>query len=380
MQRRPDDIAEVSNAVSFYALICLIVIFVLIVTYGWSTMLSPIFSVPHDWPELLSPVVVFFKYVAGLAIALAGIVLGKAVAAERIRVAAEQAPKFTNTWKAYFIVLLLISALGTMNTMFMQTQQAPVLGEVISKTRNHLQKLKFKIDEKLATHAYDKQRVEIDQLFSNFEKELRNPANCGFGAQSNLRFRELQAVLPKLKPLALGSGACQNVDALITAYRETVNELKEDLPDPEVKKKFQQRKALTNLIDKTIASIEEMKVKNAHLDKATAMPALTTAWNIYASTLREAELLAGSDFGLPAEIIDKNIQGMGSIAQIIPLLISQFDNPLTYVIIAAAVLFDVLLVEFFSRHLHGRVVIRQDTIYTSHPGGGSHRANNLFEE
>lgn len=380
MTRRQDDIAEVSNSVSFYALICLIVIFIFIVTYGWSTMLTPVISIPHGWPEILSPLFTLFRHAAGIAIAVTGIILGKAVAAERIRISAEDQPKFTNTWKAYFVVLLVISALGTINTIFIQTQQSVVLGEVISTTRNHLQELKFKIDAKLATPSYDQQRADIAQLFGNFEKELRNPANCGFGAQSNQRFHELQSVLPKLKPLALGRGACENVGALITAYKDTVDKLTSDLPDPLTKKRFQQRQVFISQIEKTIANIEEMKVKNVSLSKDTAMPELTTAWNTYAQLLKEAELIAGSPFGLPAEISNKNVQGMGNITQIIPLLINQFDNPLTYLIIAAAVFFDVLLIEFFSRYLHSRVVIRKESFYTSQPGMSSTRVNNLFEE
>lgn len=380
MQRRQDDIAEVSNSVSFYALICLIFIFLLIVSYGWSTMFAPVITLPDAWPEMLSPVFTLLRYAAGVAIALAGIILGKAVAAERIRISVEEQPKFTNTWKAYFVVLLIISALGTMNTMFMQTQGSEVLGDAISKTRNHLQELKFKIDAKLATPVYEQQRADIAQLFGNFEKELRNPANCGFGAQSNQRFRELQAVLPKLKPLALGSGACENVGALITAYKDSVDKLTDDLPDPVTKRRYQQRKVFISQIEKTIAGIEEMKVKNVGLSKDAAMPALTSAWNTYAQLLKEAELIAGSPLGLREEIVEKNVQGMGNITQIIPLLVSQFDNPLTYLTIAAAVFFDVLLIEFFSRYLHSRVVIRKETFYTSQPGVASGRASNLFEE
>ena len=379
-KRRRTDIADVSNTVSLYALVCLIILFGLIVTYGWSTMLSPVIVLPHEWPEYLSPLFSLLRYLAGISIAIAGIILAKAVSAERIRIAQESTPKFTNTWKAYFLVLLLISALGTMNTMFMQTQQTSVLGDVVSQTRNHLQQLKYKIDEKLATQAYDQQRINIDQMFANFEKELRNPANCGFGAQSNMRFQELQSQLPKLKPLALGSGACQNVDALIAGYRDTVNKLTDDLPDPVTKKRFLQRKALTEKVEKTISQIEEMKVKNPNLDKAVALPILTSAWNTYAQTRVEVQLLGGTSLDIPEEIVNKNVVGMGHITQIIPLLISQFDNPLTYLIIFCAVLFDVLLVEFFSRHLHSHVGKKEEVYFSSPNGSNSHKARNLFEE
>jgi hypothetical protein len=380
MNRRSNSITEVSNKVSFYALICLIIIFLIIITYGWSTMLAPAISRPIDWPDFLDYIFLTLRYLAGAAIGIAGVILAKAVAAERIRINSEEIPKFTNTWKAFFAVLLIISALGTMNTIFMQTQQTSLLGDVISKTRTHLQKLKFKIEENLTTPYYDKQRAEIEQQFANFEKELRNPANCGFGAQSNMRFRELQQALPNLKPLALGSGACQNVDALINAYKETVTRLSDDLPDPATKKRYKQRILFASNLQSSIDTIEDLKVKSANLDKGTALPILTSAWNNYAQTLQEAELIAGKSFGLPTEINDKNAQGMGNITQIIPLLISKFDDPVTYLIIFAAVIFDVLLIEFFARHLHGQVAIRRDPFTSGNSNYTSSKASNLFEE
>jgi len=341
-------------------------------------MLLPVITLPNGWSEYLSPAFNLLRYLAGMSIAFAGVILAKAVAAERIRISQETNPKYTNTWKAYFLVLLLISALGTMNTMFMQTQQTSVLGDVVSETRNHLQQLKFKIDEKLATQAYDQQRIKIDQVFANFEKELRNPANCGFGAQSNMRFQELQSQLPTLKPLALGSGACQNVDALITGYRDTVNKLTDDLPDPITKKRYLQRRALTEKIEQTIKQIEDMKVKNPDLDKSTALPILTSAWNIYAQTRVEVQLLSGTSLDIPSEIVDKNVVGMGHITQIIPLLLTQLNNPLTYLIILSAVIFDVLLIEFFARHLHSNVGNREESEFSS--SNSSSKARNLFED
>lgn len=379
-KRRQDDIAEVSNSVSFYALISLIVMFVVIVAYGWSTMLVPVISLPSGWSDFLSPIFTLLRYAVGLAIAVAGVLFGKAVAAERIRISAEEEAKFKNTWKAYFIVLFVISALGTMNTMFVYTQGSYALSEAISKTRNHLQQLKFRIDDRLATSNYDQQRADIAQLFGNFEKELRNPANCGFGAQSNMRFRELQVVLPKLKPLSLGSGACANVGEQITSYRQIVEALMDDLPDPATKKRYQQRKAFSTQIEKTITDIEEIKVQNASLDKAVVVPALAAAWITYERILREAELTSGSSFELPAKIVDKNAQSMGDITQIIPLLIEHSDDPKTYVIIGAALLFDILLIQFFSRYLHSRTVVRRETTYTPHLGRRSERDTNLFEE
>lgn len=380
IHKNSNDISELSNSTSFYALVCMVIIFVVIVTYGWSTMLTPIIALPAGWTPYLDPLFTLLRYAVGFAIAMVGVTLGKAVAAEQMRISAEATPKFKNTWWAYFAVLLFISSLGTMNTMFMQTQQTSVLGEVISQTTKSLQKLKAKVDENLSTPAYDQQRTDIKQLFSNFEKELRNPANCGMGAQANKRFQELQAVLPKLKPLAIGSGACKNVDKLIEDYQDTVDKLLIDLPNQQVKKRYQQRLSITDKIDEQIANIENLKVQNTSLDKSVALPVLNASWSFYAQALQEAELLANADFRLPTEIVNKNAQGMGNITQILPLLISHLDNPLTYLIFFAAVIFDIFLIQFFSRYLHGLDLVREESPYTASSNLNSSRASNLFED
>ena len=123
-----------------------------------------------------------------------------------------------------------------------------------------------------------------------------------------------------------------------------------------------------------------MKDKHVSLSKAVAVPALTAAWSVYAQALGEAELIAGSSFDLPTKIEDKNIQGLGNITQIIPLMISQLDNPVTYIIIAAAVFFDLLLIEFFARYFHSHVAIRRETKYNAQPGTVRGRSTNLFED
>lgn len=378
--RRSNDIEEVSNSISFYALLSLVLIFMIVVTYGWATMLVPLITLPNGWAEELSLLFSGLRYLAGFAIAAAGVVLGKAVAAERIRLGSEMTPMFKHTWKGYFLVLLLVSALGTMNSFFMTSQQGSAIGEVISKTRQDLQKLKFLINEKLDTPAYDQRRIKIDQLFSNFEEEIRNPANCGFGPQSSLSFLEIQRELPNLKRLSLGSGTCQNIDAQILTYRKTVTQLTDDLPDPATKKRYTQRLALSEQLTQTMSAIDELKVKNLNLDKSVALPTLVVAWSTYEKVLQEAEQISATSFGLATKIVDDNALKMGNITQIIPLLSSQLDKPVTYIIILFAVFFDLLLIEFFSRYLHGRVVIRKETYYTAQSGAAASRTSNLFEE
>jgi hypothetical protein len=153
-----------------------------------------------------------------------------------------------------------------------------------------------------------------------------------------------------------------------------------DLPNQQIKKRYSQRLAITEKIDEQIVNIENLKVQSTSIDKSVALPVLNASWSVYAQALQEAELLSNAEFGLPAEIVNKNAQGMGNITQILPLMISNLDNPLTYLIFIAAVIFDILLIQFFSRYLHGLGLIREESIYTAQSNLSSGKASNLFED
>lgn len=376
MQKKREDIADVSNAVSHAALICLSTIFVLIVTYGWSKILSPILLVPYGWSDLFESVFVFIQYLVAAMIAGAGIILGKAVAAERIRISEEESPKFKRTWIAYFALLLVISAVGTMNSLFMTTQQNAVLADVITETSGKLRELNAKIVERMPSE-YEAQSKKIDNIFESFAAELKAPGNCGFGAQANLRFQELQAILPELKPLSVGSKSCDNVDLQISSYRQVVKQQKETLPS---KRQFDDREGLLGRLKKEYEAIERLKVTAQSLDKDTALPLLKSAWNTYTGVLTEAQLKAGSSFGLPRKIENEAIGDMGSMTRIFELMASRLDSPVTYLIIFVALIFDILLVQFFARYLHGRVKSYGGTEGLRLGASGQSRVKNLFED
>jgi hypothetical protein len=376
MQKKRDDIADVSNAVSHAALICLCAIFVIIVTYGWSKILAPVLLVPYGWSDLFEPIFAFFKYLVALLIAGAGIILGKAVAAERIRISEEEEPKFTRTWIAYFALLLVISALGTMNSLFMGTQQNVVLADVISETSGKLRELNAKVVERLPSE-YEAQSKRVKNLTESLKAELRAPGNCGFGTQATVIFRELQTILPELKRLSVGASSCDEMGPQILSYEQQIQAQTGNLPS---KRQFDEREALISRVKKESDAIEQLKVKAESLDKDTALPLLKSAWNTYAGVLKEAELKAGSSFGMPQKIENEAVGEMGSLTRIFELMAKRLDSPVTYLIIFVAVLFDVLLVQFFARYLHGRVKSYAGTGGLRLGTSGQSRVKNLFED
>jgi hypothetical protein len=366
---KSNDISDISNSTAFKVLICIVIIFLVIVTFGWSRILAPVIAVP------------FVPIVCGFAIAFAGVLLGKAVAVERMRIKSETSPQSTKTWWAYFAVLFFISALGTMNTMFMGTLQSSEFGNEISRTNEKLGDLKSKINHHLSTSSYDKQRDKVNIVFGNFQDELRNPANCGMGTKANKHFRELKALLPNLEELSIGGGGCKNVEKLIEVYGAKKEILLLDLPETKVRSLYIQRIELTKAIEDQISILGELKVQLTSLDKEI-LPKLQKAWKVYEESLQKAKFLSDADFGLQAKIENQNVIGIGGISQILPLMFEHREKPLAYLILIAAVFFDILLIQFFSRYFYGLGLKKQEeeSTHTVHPSLSSSKARNLFED
>ncbi len=366
------NLTETSNSAAFVALICLIPIFVVVVTKGWGEILKPLFGF---FPPL-SFVVAFF-------IAMAGVVLGKAVAAERIRISLEEKPKYKGTWVAYFLVLLIISALGTMNMLFMTTQGSATLANALADTGNKLRQLQTKAEAALATPEFDKKKSEIEALWTKFDSEMRNPANCGFGAESMQRFKELQAALPGLKPLSGVGAKCDKVPEVLKKYKEIVDSLIGNLAanaSDKPRAYMDLRKKVIADLQSELKEIDQLKLTPSTLTKSVVQPVLEKAWSVYEEVLTKVERTTDKELDLEKRIVDQTVRGMGEISHIIGILISQWNRIDTYLIIFGAIFFDLILVAFFTRHLSSKVKEENDSPYTLKSSNSSGTTRNIFEQ
>ncbi len=362
-----------ANSSAYHALVCLVSFFVVVVTVGWGGILGPVVGTFSIMDVNFS----FHRYIVAFPVALAGVYLAKAVADEKIRLAGELEPQFKKTWWAYFGVLLVISALGTMNLLFKVTQENLTIDDAIVTTEKHLQKLRFSIDKELATPNFDRQTAEIRILFNNVEKEARNPANCGFGRQTMQHLNALRAKLPKLKILSVSGTGCEKVEETLAQYRDSINLLTRELARDDEKERVELRQKAAADLDKKIGELNDFKLNPGLLNKSDALPVLTKAWDLYAEHLTKAELIVGKKFGLEDDIKIITVQNLGQIEHIIPTLLSQYDRISTWVIIILAVFFDAMLVAFFQRHLFAQRPPVSNSPYAASQSG---RAVNLLED
>ena len=352
------DIATVTGTVVYYSLIGIVSVFLLIVTFGWAAMLKGIISFPPNlsFLDFLADLV---RFIVGALIAIFGVVLAKAVAVERLRNLTTEALHNSRTWWAYFFMLFCLSALGSMNTFFMTTQQTDVVGKEIESTQAKLQLLKGASDSAFATPEYDNKRLIVDTLFVGFESELKNPANCGFGAQASARFKELQALLPRLQPMSLGSGSCENVERQIPEYRRLVDKELEALADPNVRERIAVRERNSREIGQVLDSLQELTSSNPHLSSSGAQGALSSAWSVYSKVYAEVRSKSNDAVAkLPETISNQSVREMGNIVQTVASLLSRLNQLQTYIIFLAAIALDILLIAFFSRYLSEIVYVK----------------------
>lgn len=230
-------IDEVSNSAASAALIALIPIFLFIVTFGWQKIIAGFVLVSNY--EIA-------QYLLAFVLAVVGVILARIVAAERIRIKYSPAAHSKYIWLAYFIVLLLISALGTMNSFFLFSQSQNVLMEAFSVTNDKLSALNDSIAREIGTPIHDRADEEISKKRSDlksqflqfralaekdvevsvqanqsairsaqsawdqFESEMRNSLRPGWGKESQKRFEELQTLVPEMKVLSGSEAAFGN--------------------------------------------------------------------------------------------------------------------------------------------------------------------------
>lgn len=245
------DTVNSSNSVAVLALLALIPLFLFVISNGWQSILAPLINLSEN------PIInVTATWTGAVAIAIVAVVLAWGVASERARLRTEKSARFT--WLAYLGVLIVLSALGTMNWLFKVLEAPTFLKEATEETQAKLtaldqlalngiklvktHELHLKQDEqkrglqmqreqlgnyfesaKLKASAEPERfKKQIIRLFESFESEVRNPLKEGCGEVARGYLQEIQTKLPDLR---LPSGDCSKADpeVMIKAYRAAVD-------------------------------------------------------------------------------------------------------------------------------------------------------------
>ena len=372
-----------SNESAKLILWCVAPLFGAIIAAGWNKLL--LVSAVIDWP--------WVPRVLGVLLAITAIGLAKGIAEERF-VARDKiedgAPD--RTWMAYVFVLFLISALGTMNTLYYYGEGRVILSETIDDTRNTMTRFNVEVAKILRNTKLEEKQATVNRLLTKLEAEIINPnggETCGVGPNASNTINEITAVLPGFAKFSSGKAyKCDQGDrqfaAIVQGYKDQAQRLlRNDLEyvNTEYEKKAAFINAVNIRVNSAVGKLDAAKAALAGNTKqkstgAASVPIseqndseLNDAYDVAKQAIENAavtygelkinlEQISGVTSALPPKIDTATTRQLGAIMQIVPLILSRWNHFSSWVVLLVAVAADVTLIMLFAR------VVKADLIST----------------
>ncbi len=338
---------------SVFALIGICLIFGVIVGRGWQGLASSFgFTI---------------ALIVGVLVALIAMVLAWAIADEWINSPDERATRW-----AYFFVLLNISALGTLNAMFLTFQASNLFREESEIARLSVGQLKDAgmsyLTPRLA--EFDKLEGDVKTVKTKLIDELLNPQNCGQGTVALTYANELKALIGF--QANSGTPDCRTATAVAKQYDKKIPEL---LLSTNVYLKAQTDIDLRKkLLDFQALSYQDLSEINKMASQvAKPVPEMKILFfkvaERYSAMKAEFGTRLPSQAVVPERIDTSAISALGDIGQIWPFLMSRLDKLPTYFYLLIAVFLEVTVILSFRRVLSGEPTPRRGINPSQNPAG-----------
>lgn len=246
-----------------------------------------------------------------------------------------------------FALLLIISATGVFNSAMVRFEGDRIVSESASDAQDRFAALKRLAGQTLAKDVDDYN--EIVGLQNALVSELRNPMNCGQGAEARRILGELQRKLPGFRPLSVGGDKCARIDKVVAEYQEKIGELlKAKYPDFSIiAEATDAQRALRTLQAQATTDYDPTIIRSAK-------GVLTKQNDLYRDLHAKLEQLGGQVDRIPAQLDSSEVQDLGDATKLPSLFLDRLDKPSTYVYLALAVFFDWLMIYFFQQARQNR--------------------------
>ena len=306
-------------------------IFMWLVGYGW-------YRTFNSWTGNE-----FVAIPVGIVFALIAATLALAIAKERA-----VNPGQISTVFSYFFILVLLSALGTINTLYFNFSGVSISQNEIKNAIEKVSILKNRAPNILATPEYDEWVRKVESSGNALSDEIDNPKLCGQGPEAMKRIAELQVLLPSFRQMA-GAGGCEKRDLLKAHYKEIISkqiELSENnlKAKPKLEAKIYIEKNAQKIID---ALTELQREVNAVSDIKRVQKELEDA----SSNFGKLKDLMGSvtehQFDKSFVIDTSAIKSIGNVGDIFGFIASRFNEVNTIFYILIAILIDIPLISAF---------------------------------
>jgi hypothetical protein len=306
-------------------------IFMWLVGYGW-------YRTFNSWTGNE-----FVAIPVGIVFALIAVTLALAIAKERT-----VNPSQISTVFSYFFILILLSALGTINTLYFNFSGVSISQNAIKTAIEKVSTLRNRAPSLLATPEYDDWVRKVERSSSALLDEIDNPKLCGQGPEAMKRIAELQLLLPAFRQMA-GAGGCEKRDLLKSHYKEIISkqiELSENQLKFKAKldAKIYIEKNSQQIIDKLT---ELQREANAVSDIKRVQQELEDASSNYGKLKDLIESVTEHQFDKSFTIDTSAIKSIGNVGDIFGFIASRFNEVNTIFYILIAILIDLTLIAAF---------------------------------
>jgi hypothetical protein len=301
------------------------------------------FVVGYGWTQLAVEGGPFLSPIVGLAAAVVGLGLAYYVAAVK-----HENGKWAVSALLPFIILFTVSALGTLNTLFLRFQGQQALLDDAIAGRNQVVLLRAALER--VPPAEERFRLKVRELWGNLKEEIINPSRCGQGPVAASKLKELQVILPSFQ---LRSGLdCLNAESTIPYYERRIQELVETSAEAmQSKPSAKTREALTakaQNIEEEFKVIEKEAGPGLGVDEQRLVKKrLSEAASEYAALRRESEAVSPGAWGNLPMKLDVGSTNIGMIGKVLELMWYRRSDPTTYLFFLVALILDLAIVSAF---------------------------------
>ena len=298
-------------------------------------------------------------YLVGVGSAVVAFGLALATAAARLvaaRLHHKASPLAGSSW---FALLLIVSAMGLMNSLFLLLEGDDVVANRLESARKTFVQLEQEGTKALQIPAIEDKRNEIKLGLKNLRQRIvdgRDPSNpnsnaCGIGPDAEAEFQALQKHLPQFGRSRLTNvHQCAQRKQLVTLYEEHEKvawEQFESHPDYRSKQGKKRDTIVAGLPAFVTRAHDQLQLRAAGETNslASVRERLSIAAKSYADKKAEIEAVVGGELtALPPRLDIDDVANIGNPGHAVKLLLQRLNHLLTWLIIAVAFFFDSLLV------------------------------------
>lgn len=294
-------------------------------------------------------------WLAGLLAAAFAFALAYATATARLEAEVRQDPQARWAGMSSFVVLLLISALGAMNSLFFLLETDDVVKNRVEQVRTQLSALETKGLAALRNPSIESRRTEVEGLLRQLQQRIERgegtPNSCGIGRNANATIRSLAQVLPGYGRVPFAEvTACTETGRLASLYKEQERDAWErfeglrEYRDNRGKEREQLAQGLRDSIRDHRESLKVSSISGQEGLRAV-QGNLQLAATSYADLKAGIETLTGQALeGLPSTLDIDDVMTLGNAGHVIKNLMKRLDHFQTWLYIVLALVADWLLV------------------------------------